>query len=40
MGLAARKSGNVEKAKDAFGKVTLPAFKAAAKVELDKLGAR
>ncbi len=40
MGLAARKSGNIEKAKEAFGKVTFPTFKAAAKVELDKLGAR
>ncbi len=40
MGLAARKSGNIEKAKDALGKVTFPTFKAAARVELDKLGAR
>jgi len=40
MGLAARKSGNTEKAREAFAKVTFPTFKAAAKVELDKLGAR
>jgi len=40
MGLAARKSGNTAKAKEAFEKVSLPLFKAAAKVEMDKLGAR
>ncbi|MCS7152785.1 MAG: tetratricopeptide repeat protein [Bacteroidia bacterium] len=40
MGLAARKAGQVDKARDAFGKITSPRFKAAAKVELDKLSAR
>lgn len=40
MGLAAKKSGQVEKAREAFGKVTHPAFKVAAKVESDKLSAR
>ncbi|MCX8112918.1 MAG: tetratricopeptide repeat protein [Bacteroidia bacterium] len=40
MGLAARKSGQVEKAREAFGKITHPRFKAAARVELDKLSAR
>lgn len=40
MGLAARKAGQADKAREAFGKVIYPVFKAAAKVELDKLAAR
>lgn len=40
MGLAARKAGQAEKAREAFGKVTHPAFRVAAKVEADKLSAR
>ncbi|MCS7297046.1 MAG: tetratricopeptide repeat protein [Bacteroidia bacterium] len=40
MGLAARKGGQVDKARDAFGKVAYPRFRVAAKVELDKLAAR
>ncbi|MCS6895176.1 MAG: tetratricopeptide repeat protein [Bacteroidia bacterium] len=40
MGLAARKAGQVDKARDALGKVTYKQFKIAAKVELDKLSAR
>ncbi len=40
MGLAAKKSGQIEKAREAFGKVVHPAFKVAAKVESDKLSAR
>lgn len=40
MGLAARKAGQIDKARDAFGKVTFSRFKPAAKVELDKLSAR
>ncbi|MEN3040195.1 MAG: tetratricopeptide repeat protein [Bacteroidia bacterium] len=40
MGLAARKAGQVDKARDALGKVTYKQFKLAAKVELDKLSAR
>ncbi len=40
MGLAARKAGQTDKAREAFGKITYPVFKAAAKVELDKLAAR
>lgn len=40
MGLAARKSGNAAKAREAFEKVTHPTFRAAANVERDKLGAR
>ncbi|MCS7188686.1 MAG: tetratricopeptide repeat protein [Bacteroidia bacterium] len=40
MGLAARKSAQIEKARDAFGKITHPSFKVAAKVEMDKLSAR
>ncbi|MCX7606731.1 MAG: tetratricopeptide repeat protein [Bacteroidia bacterium] len=40
LGLAARKSGQTEKAREAFGKVTHSSFKVAAKVEADKLSAR
>ncbi|GIV24091.1 MAG: hypothetical protein KatS3mg025_1750 [Bacteroidia bacterium] len=40
MGLAARKAGQIDKAREAFGKVAHPGFKVAAKVELDKLSAR
>lgn len=40
IGLAARKAGQVDKAREALGKITHGRFKAAAKVELDKLSAR
>ncbi|MDW8235996.1 MAG: tetratricopeptide repeat protein [Bacteroidia bacterium] len=40
MGLAARKAGQNDKAREAFEKVTHSSFKAAAKVESDKIAAR
>ncbi len=40
MGIAARRAGQTDKAREALGKVTFSRYKAAAKVELDKLSAR